>query len=565
MNAWRARREVPALGQSRRAARPGWLAWCAVLSLAWCAVLSLASACGSSTAPSAPEGQAGAGPGSSAGSSAGDSVGADPAPANEGEPTEPAEAGAGSGAAGSAGDADPPSPADTSGAAAEPGASLSETAAVEPSGAPLVDRAGANDFACTLARPDTALHDTPVALATDATLDGALHHVWAPAELATGSLTGPIATARVALDGGLESAQVVFMPDVEGVFASPRDLVAGHDRLTFVWDYSDPNEPTPAPVIGQVATATVDPTSGLIQLDADGQPLAPARPLDSAQFPFDARLIATRDGYLAIWSEAAASSCAIRIAHLDVDARLVGMHETLARVPVTLPAGGWGPGCSVIDAVETATGMAIVYARTDDTQERYAYQAFDADGRPLGPAQRLASDAAFTASARLIAHGDAVVAAWSVGVGESRAVGRFDSTLRVARFGSDGTLGGEVVTVASGREGQLDQYAAWLDLGDALGLAFSREQKQDPACTDGCTFTGVVEYVVIDPDELAPRGPMLEIAPAAAAPSGVSAVRLAGDAGDVLIRLDRWAYASASVDAGRTPAAPGTALIHCTR
>lgn len=164
----------------------------------------------------------------------------------------------------------------------------------------------------------------------------------------------------------------------------------------------------------------------------------------------------------------------------------------------------------------------------------------------------------------MIAHGDDVLAVWVVAVGPNNSVGQVDSTLRVARFGADGSSSGEVATLAAAHAGQFDRKPLWVDLGDALGLAWSREQEVDTSCTESCLSKGTVEYSVLDAESLTPRGPALELGANGDSTDGITASLLSPDADDLLVTVDRWGQGPFSGGGwSRGGNNPGSATIHC--
>ncbi len=241
----------------------------------------------------------------------------------------------------------------------------------------------------------------------------------------------------------------------------------------------------------------------------------------------------------------------------------VGPQKTLATLPVMVPAGGGNYGCYVIDIVETPVGLALGYSRTEGMVQVAAYQAFDGGDEPLAPATRIATSAAFY-DLELMVVGDEVLAAW-VFTDDEVSIANFDTTLRVARFGANGALASEVATVAEANPGDFNYRPMWVDLGNAVGLACSREQSLDPSCTQGCVHLGFVHYFMFDPATFAPRSEQLELTSSnAAIPAGFTGRLLAGNADDALFLVDHWSHSNlAPEEATRTSLAPLSIAVHC--
>jgi hypothetical protein len=443
-----------------------------------------------------------------------------------------------------------------------------EVASPEPSGPALIERTSAGDYTCEVSRPvsELAIGADSRALLAPVSLGGVAHVFWAekssPQAL---QLDGPLKTAQLGMDGVLQPAQILFTPAAdEYISPSAHAAQVGHDRITLWWDYDSINNPVqlPSPGGGPTAPPGEDPTSGLVQLDADDAVLTPSRPFDLGQFDFWANVVSTTSGYVAVWAELSGTTCNLELARLDETAKMVGTHVTLESMNVSAPPGGV-PQCGVIAVAATPNGLALVYVRGEGDREVHAYRAFDADGKALATATRLAPADAYPMDASLIARGDDVLVAFGVAVGPSQDVGSLDATVRVARFGADGSLNGEVATLAPGRKGQFDRGVVWLDLGDALGVAWGREQKTDTSCMTACQYDGTAQYVVLDAAELTPRSAPIELAPDDAA-SIFGAGMLAPSGDDLLVVGARFTQQPwDDKQWSRLEALPGSATIHC--
>lgn len=520
---------------------------CTVLLCA-CADHSLpSSARDDASGPPADAGVGGPQAGSRAGGSRADSGGS--------------SAGARGGDAGSALDgARPQAPADA--AAIVPDAHVDlgpllhgdEFAAPAPSGVPLLERKGKLDRVCLVTREVTVLPTGSAARLSAAELDGAAHIVWSDPSSPQGWPDGPLKIARVGSDGTLQPAATVFMPAM-GSYILGANAFPGHGQLTLWWNWAG-GGPAPA------QQGTLVPSTGLIRLDAAMKPLAPERSFDSAQFPMAARLLATADGYAAVWTESTPTGCTLQRAELDQALARDGEPVTLATKPSVARGGAARyPTCAIFGHVATPRGIGLVYARGEGTQDVIAYQAFDAGGRALGPATRLTPPDTFPSGLAMIARGDEVLVAWAVPTGPNRD-DETNASLRLVRFGADGRLRGEVATLAAA-SGQIEGASQFVDFGDAVGLVWSRRHRTDPDCTRGCSHSGSVHYVLLDGTDLAPRSVALELSAPDAA-MGISAWLAVRAADEVQVLIDQWKEVS-YMGSGVTiePGASATATILC--
>lgn len=442
---------------------------------------------------------------------------------------------------------------------------------VEPSGLALLERATAGDYACALTRPVTALSiNVPLDGAYQfqpVVLDGQAYVSWVERTDPLRPGYGPLETASVGLDGVLQSPRVVFeAPSVAQWYGSNRQkVVAGNARLTFWWDYSDepvalPSFPAPAP---SAPVDSLDSSSGLIQLDAQGAPIAPSRRIDTSDFPLDARVIATRTGFLAAWFDTTATSCTLKLATLDKGAARIGEHMVLTALPTPATPSPW---CDVTGIAETSNGIALVYRRPEGEFHVDSYQAFTAAGQALAPPTLLTPTSAFaSATASLIAIGNDVLVAWTVAVGPSLEVGKVDATIRIARFGPDGRQYGEVSTLAALVPGQFDSGATWVELGGELGISWTREQKQDMACAEACSYRGTVGYVVLDRTDLTPRSAPIELAPDPKNAAGIAGAAIARTGEDLLFLLSSWTQSKSDVGWSRGASLPASAALRCVQ
>jgi hypothetical protein len=420
----------------------------------------------------------------------------------------------------------------------------------EPSGAALLDRPSVGDYTCTVSRPVSTLPiDPQSASAAVAQLDGVGHVFWIEGQMF--GADGPLETAAVGIDGVLQTAHEVVAPDANVMSTSPNvRVVAAHDRLTVWWGYN---------------TSAIEPLGALVQLDADGNALAPSRRFDGTPYPYDATIAATATGFVAAWGEPTSSGCDLTLLELDANADAVpGTRKTLASLIEQQPTDGELPRCAVQAITATPNGYALVYERSRSAGNIFAYQAFDTEGASLAPATRLTPPDSWRFDASLIAHGPEVFVAWSVVVGPNMNAHEVSATLRIARFGANGMLSGDVATLAPASEKQVDARAMWIDLGNELGLAWTRDQTLDQACTEACLHSAVVRYVVLDDADLTPHSTPVELEVTGADNPGLNGQLLAPNGADLLVLLSRWSYGDVQGGTGALmPATPASAALHC--
>lgn len=419
----------------------------------------------------------------------------------------------------------------------------------EPSGAALLDRPSVGDYTCTVSRPVSTLPIAPQsASAAVAQLDGVGHVFWIEGQMF--GVDGPLKTAAVGIDGVLQTAHEVAAPDANVTSTSPNVRVIGaHDRLTLWWGYN---------------TGGIDPLGALAQLDAAGNAIAPSRRFDGGPYPYEAVIAATSTGFVAAWGELTTKGCDLTLLELDANAEVVGTRKTLAPLITQQPTDGEYRTCAVQAITATPNGYALVYERSRSAGNIFAYQAFDTEGVALAPATRLTPPDSWRFDASLIAHGAEVLVAWSVMVGPNMNAHEVSATLRIARFGADGMLSGDVATLAPPSAKQVDARAMWVDLGNELGLAWTRDQTLDLACTEACLHSAVVRYVVLDDADLTPHSTPVELKVTGADNPGLNGQLLAPNGADLLVLLSRWTYGDVQGSTGALmPATPASAALHC--
>jgi hypothetical protein len=362
--------------------------------------------------------------------------------------------------------------------------------------------------------------------------------------------------AGLGTDGVLQLARVVFDPPAPGARFSKVTTVARPDRFTVWWDHISNDEVTPLPGPGPVPPPNpIDPSSGVLQFDAGGGPLGTVRPVDHTYFSFDGSVRASKDGYVAAWSNSPSSSTALRLARLDADARPV--------VTVDLPQGP-GPTEAVTDVAESGDDVSLVYQRSQGDQHVMLYRRFGAAGTPVGAATRLDAPEPFYRAGALLPRGTDVLVAWQVIEGTDLSVDHTHSSVRLARFGADGKPRGEVLVLASD-DARLDHYysASWVDLGDSVGLVWAREHKVDPACDSGCEWTATVHFVAFAPDDLTRHSDPVELRIDGLDHPGLGVFRVALLGDDLLLVMNRFIQSYGQFGWSRLIASPVSATVHC--
>jgi hypothetical protein len=329
------------------------------------------------------------------------------------------------------------------------------------------------------------------------------------------------------------------------------------DRFTVWWDHISNDEVTDLPVPGPVPPPNpVDPSSGVLQFDASGNPLGTIRPVDHTYFSFEGSVRASKDGYLAAWSNSPSSSTALRLARLDAEARPVGF--------IDLPQGP-GPTEAVLDVAESGDDVSLVYQRSQGDQHALLYRRFDASGAPVGTATYLDGPEPFYRTAALLARGTDVLVAWQVIEGTDLSVDHTHSSVRLARFGADGKPRGEVLVLASDDAG-LDHYysASWVDLGASVGLVWTREHKVDPACDSGCEWTAAVHFVAFAPDDLTRHSEPMSFAEQGPDHPGLGIFRAALLGDDLLLVIKRFVQSYGQFGWSRLDSSPMSVTLRCT-
>lgn len=407
---------------------------------------------GGSTGGSAPTGgkaasggSGGDAGGSDAGGSAGDGAGGN------------GEGGSGEGGSGEGGSAE--GGGDTGGFAGVPS---------EPEGAPLLERPVTDGYDCELTRPLT-LFD----------LD------WDGGDVAAGpnpwlfwSAPDTEAVVGAALnDGALGAPHTVHDPAATNSTAPP-SVARNGDRITLVWPQSD-NTGAQRPMLAQV--------------DADGDVVTEAHALSGSVESGTIAIAASGDGYGLVWTERETeTSSSLKFVRLDADSNPVG-------TPKVLATEEW---LYVVDLVGLDDGFGVVYGQSYGTNDTVRYLGFDADG----DAYRDAVPFAYS-DVTLARRGDRVLAAWTRATGdpfESVAV-----TLRVGWFDDRGNPVGATFDVQTPVLDQENVDPAWVELGDDLGLAWSRGSVIY-ICA-GCIPDDHVEFVVLDGETLQPKSEVVSI------------------------------------------------------
>ncbi len=430
----------------------------------------------------------------------------------------------------------------------------------DPSLPAVLDRPATLDVTCSVTRPPQPLGlAAPARLRDAVALDAQLHVVWTEPAPLFEIPSENLMLASLGSDGVLQPAQVVFEPPVPGASFTKVKAIAGPDRFTVCWDHMPNDEATLLPGPGVTGSGAIDASSGVLQFDAADDALAAPRPFDLSHFTLDASVRATEDGYLAAWSEGSGSSSALRFARLDA--------ELVPQRPVASLVQGQGAVEGVADIAQNGAGVSLIYVRPAGDLHGTVYRRFDADGAALGLPIQLKAPDAFYSGGVLLARGDETLAAWTVTEGEGLSVDQTHTSIRLARFSADGTLQGDVLVLASDDAGLVHTWvASFVDLGDSVGLLWTREQKVEPACTEACRSEATVHFVVLAADDLAQHSEPVELRVEGPDSPGLGvfrSVRLGGD--ELLVLMNRFSQSNSAVGWSTLESSPVSATLGCTR
>jgi hypothetical protein len=202
-------------------------------------------------------------------------------------------------------------------------------------------------------------------------------------------------------------------------------------------------------------------------------------------------IVSFADGYAAVWAEGLGDEMAYKFARLDAAGNLVGSPKTLLD----------GRVYGVDSLVALEDGFAMTYTVFDGTQSS-RFVAFDADGTPYREPVTLGEP-----GAGLIRRGDYVVAAWMHGSGDRGSA--WAGNLRIGRFDDRGRAAGDVYELQEAVVHEQNSYPAWVELGDDLGLVWSRGSVI--YVCGGCIPDDHLEFVVLDGRTLAKKSEVVTI------------------------------------------------------
>lgn len=360
----------------------------------------------------------------------------------------------------------------------------------EPEGAPLLERPVEGGSACELSQPltffdldwngaDVAPGESPWVF-------------WSAAE--TSTLIGAALN-----DGALGAPHTVHAPSGNG-YVTPPSVARNGERITVAW--------------AQVGDQTT--RVQLAQVDADGEVVTEAHALPGEAGAGTFAIAAAGDGYGVVWTEPSSETTStLKFQRLDADTNPVGTPKVLAE-------DEW---LYVVDLVGLDDGFGVAYGHGYGTNDTVRYLGFDDEGTAYRESVPFAySDVA------LLARGDRVLAAWTRATGEpseSLAV-----TLRVGWFDNRGNPVGDTFDVQSPVFDQENVDPAWVELGDDLGLAWSRGSVIY-ICA-GCIPDNHVEFLALDGETLQPKSEVVSIENSDTN-GGLMSSRLSASSGDVTV------------------------------
>ncbi len=254
-------------------------------------------------------------------------------------------------------------------------------------------------------------------------------------------------------------------------------LAVNGERITLVWRLS-----------GDIDRA---PRLMLAQLDREGEVVTPPHPLPEMGEPESFAIAATGDGYGLVWTELVWTlESRLYFQRLDRDG------EPLA-APTRVLDGDAG---AISNFVGVGDGFAVVLGKGDEAPNRkMRYLGLDAVGRPYwGPVPF----AEWGVS--LLPRGRRVLVAWSHTLGLG-----LGSSIRIGWFSERGEPEGDTLELRAPIYDQDHFDAAWVELGDDLGLVWSRAYG-DGGCWD-CSPKTHLEFVVLDGETLEPKSDVVRI------------------------------------------------------
>jgi hypothetical protein len=404
---------------------------------------------------------------------------------------------------------------------------------IESSGeTPLLERAGAHDYDCSVSRaaallPNLAGPGNQVewqgALVAD---ENQLYLASTPKSLGAEEL---LWWSPIDLGGKLGAATSVRSSPA--IFVSGLSVASNGGVVTFAWAE-----------VGMDLTHSI----WLAQVDTGGSLLAAPYMFTttSSKIPgFDSqatgspRLLPGAAGPALLYVEGSELS----------SVRLVFLNSTgVRRGPAKVLSAG-SMQYKSLDLVATDSGFGALYASFDGSWSLH-YQALDTHGNARGLVHTLALD---SDDGRLLARGDDVLAVWSEDVGV-REPGMYQRAILVARLDGEGHAIGGSQELGSGGIDQVDTEPRWLDMSDDVGLLWSHGSAIYEC--GGCYPDNKLRFVVLDGHALTPRSDLVEFASPIA--DGLTRPESIRQGDDVLV---------VAAMTGHTTSRGASAALHCSR
>jgi hypothetical protein len=248
------------------------------------------------------------------------------------------------------------------------------------------------------------------------------------------------------------------------------------------------------------------------------------------------RMVKTADGAALLYVETADATARLRLAFVDGQGALLDPSKVVVEGSTNYQAN---------DLVATPSGFGLVYS-SFDREWTLHYRALDGRGNTIGEATTLVDG---TLDGRLLARGNAVLAAWTVN-GEDENSKRH-GIIRVARIdASSGTA-----TTYDVQRPVIDQANSgprWVDMGADVGLMWGRGQVI--YICGGCYPDDALQFIVLDGSDLTPKSGLLSV-PSPVGP-GLTRAELVRHGDDILVVASITYHVSAEA---------ASATLHCSQ